>query len=306
MGQTEKDACRPESYSKETDFLCERQLKALDPELHKRYRSSVFAMDMLLANYKTVFPFFTNHTFEHSAQVINYCNILVGQQNIERLNADELYILLMGACLHDIGMGICASDFQAMKDAVPGVDAYMEAHPDDSIAEVTRSFHQEFSAQFIRKYRDLFEIPSEEHLYCICQIARGHRKLDLLDETEFDPHYQLPGGAVVHLPYLAGLVKMADELDVTADRNLFFDYSNLDDCGSPYQILCYKCHKALEQLGVEKDALVLWFHAEEQEVRDEIADMDKKVQKTFREFSAAVLERTDFSLVQTSVRFQER
>ena len=305
MDEKERDKRRSEIILKDSDFLCERRLKALSPELHKRYRSSVFAMDMLLANYKALFPFYTNHTFGHSAQVINYCNILIGPENIERLNADELYILLMGACLHDIGMGISASDYDEMRNHTRGVSAYLTAHPGADQKEVTREFHQEFSAEFISKYRDLFEIPSDAHLDCICRIARGHRNYDLLDETEFPPQYRLPDGSVVHLPYLAALTKLADEMDVTADRNLLFDYSNLGIYGTPLQIMCYKCHKALTHLAVEGDALILWYRTDEQEVCDEIMRMDAKAQRVFREFADVVRERTDFTLVQTSLHYQK-
>ena len=306
MDAKEKKTCRSEIILKDSDFLCERRLKALNPELHERYRSSVFAMDMLLANYKALFPFYTNHTFGPSAQVINYCNILIGPENIERLNADELYILLMGACLHDIGMGISASDYEEMRDRTRGVSAYLAAHPGADEKEITREFHHEFSAEFISKYRDLFEIPSGEHLFCICQIARGHRKYDLLDETEFPAQYRLENGSTVHLPYLAALTKLADEMDVTADRNLLFDYSNLGSYGTPLQIMCYKCHKALTHLSVEGDALVLWYHTDEQEVREEIMRMDAKARYAFQEFAFIVRERTDFILAQTSLRYQEQ
>lgn len=287
-----------------TDFLCERRLKELDPVLHQLYRSSVFAIDKLLANYKNVFPYFTNHTFEHSAQVINYCNVIAGEENISRLNADELYILLMGACLHDVGMGISSADYRAMSGHVKGLDAYVASHTDQPEGEVIRAFHQEFSAEFIKKYQALFEIPTPEHLYCICQVARGHRKLDLLDTAEFDPQYTLANGAIVRLPYLAGLVKLADELDVTADRNLLFDYNNLDAEWTPMTTMCFKCHRAIKELRVEGESLVLYFSTDEAEVYDEIMHMQEKVWKTFGEFEAAVRQRTDFRLEQTQVFFR--
>ena len=70
------------TVSDTSDFLCEKRLRATDEDLYRRYRNSVFAIDRLLANYKNIFPFFTDHTFEHSEQVINYCNIVAGQEII--------------------------------------------------------------------------------------------------------------------------------------------------------------------------------------------------------------------------------
>jgi len=265
------------------DFLCERRLKALSPQLHTRYRSSVFAMERLLANYLTVFPNYTNHTFSHSAQVINYCNILIGAENIGSFNADELYILLMGAALHDVGMGISSADFAEMRGSIPGG---LDIDAGKSDRDIIRDRHQEFSAAFIRKYGALFEIPSEAHLHCICQLARGHRRMDLLDETAFPPSFSMPEGTVIRLPYLAALVKLADEMDVTADRNFMFDYAHLDEHQTPEQLMCYKTHKALLRLEEDSGVLVLRYNTDDPAVAAELQRMSAKAQTVFREFSA--------------------
>ncbi len=286
----------------DSEFVCERSLRERNADLHTRYRGSVFAMDRLLTNYKAIFPYYTNHSFEHSVQVIRYCNMIAGEENVAKMNADELYILLMGAALHDVGMGVSTADFHETKDQIVGFSDYFLQHPFNTVAECTRVFHQEFSAQFIRKYRDLFEIPSEGHLYGICQIARGHRKLNLLDETEFG-NYRLENGSVVRLAYLAALVKLADELDITADRNLLFDYSKHDRRWSAKQQMCFDCHKALREIAVEGETIVLRFSAREPAVYKEILAIEKKVQKTFSEFVAVVKCQTDFRLCQQAVRF---
>ena len=39
------------------DFLCEKKLHQTDEALYTRFRSSVFAVDALLAGYKNIFPF---------------------------------------------------------------------------------------------------------------------------------------------------------------------------------------------------------------------------------------------------------
>lgn len=288
----------------ETEFLCEYRLKELNEDLHRCYRNSIFVIDRLLTNYKLVFPFFTNHTFEHSAQVINYCNALLGRENAARLNADELYILLMGASLHDIGMGVSESDCHAFAKRVPGAEQYMAKHPDARVGDVTRAFHQEFSAEFIRKYKDLFEIPSEEHVYCIAQVVRGHRKLNLLDEEEFDPHYRLANGNEVRLPYLAALVKLADELDIGADRNLFFDSAALESEVSEFQMLCFHCHEAVPGIDFDGGRITIYYETDNAAVYEELMNLNGKVQKTFGEFTDVVRQRTDFKLRQQEAVFE--
>lgn len=286
------------------DFLCEKRLKELNPALHGLYKSSVFIMDRLLANYKTVFPYFTNHTFEHSEQVINYCNILAGYDNIMKLNADEIYVLLMGASLHDVGMGISVRDFDEFKYKVKNFTEYEQEHQFVTVKEACRKFHQEFSAEFIKKYRNLFEIPSDEHLYCICQIARGHRKMDFSDVSEFNPEYKI-GENTIHLPYLASLVKLADEIDITADRNLLFDYTKTDRRWSKKQTMCYQCHKALKGFQKDDDILNIIYTPETGSIKKEIERMEAKVQKTFKEFQNVINSQDIFTTNILDIRFKE-
>ncbi len=287
-----------------TDFICEKRLFELDKELHERYRSSVFAIERLLMNYKTVFPFYTNHSFEHSEQVINYCNIIAGRENVFRMNADELYILLMGACLHDVGMGISVHDIYETKGNIPDVVKYEKEHSFTTQSELARKFHQEFGAQFVIKYARLLEIP-EEYVYPICQVIRGHRKTNLFDTKAYSPCFHLQNGGIINLQYISALIKFADELDITADRNLLFDYTKTDKRWSEKQVICYQCHEAIKRLAVVEDCLVLYFSAKNDDIRAKIMETESKVIKTFEEFCKIVELQKDRILVQNSVRFDE-
>ena len=292
-------------YNSRYDFLCEKRLHLTDEDLHRRFRDSVFTMDLLLANYKTIFPFFTDHTFDHSEQVINYCNVIAGEDVVAQLNPDELYILLMGASLHDIGMGISQADFEEFSVNIPELSAYLKANPGLPLGEYTREFHQELSAQFIKKYAGLFDIPSEEYVYCIAQVTRGHRKADLLDEEQYSPHFLMPNGRTVNLAYIAALVKLADELDITADRNLFFDYNNINDEWSEKQKMCYKCHGALKKLGIKSDSLVLYYKTDEQAVENEILCTRSKIERVFNEYCIIVAVRTPFKNRLKNILFEK-
>lgn len=275
------------------EFLCERCLSKLDSNLHNCFKNSIFAIDRLLANYKMVFPFYTDHTLEHSEQVIRYVNYFLGVQNANKLNADELYVLLMGALLHDIGMGISKKDFEEFSPNIEGMKEYLEANSDSLIEETTREFHQEFSVEFIKKYKDLFEIPTEKHLFCIGQIARGHRRHNLCNKEEFDPEYKLDNGNVVRLPYLAGLVKIADEMDIANERNLLINYDEYTQDGTLEKIMCFKAHEAVYRIEFDEDIQV-FFNTDEEIVLDEINKINKKVLETFRQYKEAVSLYTEF------------
>lgn len=288
--------------SDKLEMLCEKRLYKLDADLHTRFKNSIFAIDRLLANYKMLFPFYTDHTLEHSEQVIRYSNYFIGDKNIEKLNADEVYIILMGACLHDVGMGISINDYEQFKDRIKGLDEYISKHPNKVVGDYTRSFHQEFSACFIEKYKDLFEIPSEEYLHCICQIARGHRKYNLLDENEFPRYFKLENGNIVRLPYLAAIVKVADEMDIANERNLLIDYDEFTTGDDEERIMCFKSHQAIEKIDFEDD-INIYYSTDEDDVLKEIENIERKVNNTFNEARAVVDVYEEFENVYDKIVF---
>jgi len=275
------------------DFICEKRLKTIDSNLHSRFRESVFSMNLLLANYENVFPFFTNHTYQHSEQVINYCNIIAGDI-VNLLNGDEIYILLMGAALHDIGMGVSVRDFRELSQNIPELLSYIKEHPDKSVAEYTREFHQQLSAEFIKKYKHVFDFPSDDYVECVAKIASGHRHKDLLNTEEYCNEYVMQNGSRINLAYITALVKLADELDITSDRNLLFDYSQKNSEWSDEQTMCYKCHGAIKSLSVSENSLILYYETEQADVLEEILHTKAKVEKTFAEYCEVLKKRTDF------------
>ena len=284
------------------DFAMERRLKLLDPELHRRFTDGVFALQYNLSNYKLIFPEYSDHTNLHSMTVIDFCNQLIGDQ-IERLNANELYTLLMGCYFHDTGMGITMKDFEAFSREIH-FGNYFDTHSRDNLPAVIRDFHNEFSGLFIRKYAPLFEIPSQAHLRAIIQISRGHRKTDLLDEAEYPLALAMPDGTAVCLPYLSALIRLADEIDVAATRNpiLLYDIETLTD---EIEIEINKEIKAVTALEVSKEAFTLFVGASDETVLRGVRRVADKMQRTLDYCRSAVMERTPYVITQEQVIVRE-
>lgn len=238
----------------DTNYLCEQKLKRENPQLHKRVADSVVCVERMLVKYQNIFPTYTDHTALHSINIIDFCNRLIGK-NIDQMNADEIYVLLMGAYLHDSGMGITMSDYENFRKKIDFGD-YFDTHDQENIPDIIRDFHQEFSGEYIKKYTEIFEIPSQEHLFAIVQVARGHRKTDLWDTKEYPEEICLPNGNKIHLPYLAALIRLADELDIAADRNLQFLY-DAEMIDNEYSKMEFKKHQAIRQLNINEDSLVM-------------------------------------------------
>ena len=270
----------------------------LDPELHRRFTDAVFALQHNLSKYKLLFPEFTDHTNLHSMTVIDFCNQLIGSR-IDRLNADELYALLMGCYLHDTGMGITMQDYELFSAEID-FGRYFDTHSRDDLPTIIRDFHHEFSGQFIRKYAELFEIPSEAHRWAIIQIARGHRKTDLADEREYPAALPVPGGNAICLPYLAALIRLADEIDATSARNPILLY-DLESMTREYDILWYKTLRAIRTLEVTEDAFTLHVGEADGPTLAHIRHVAEKMQKTLDYCRAVVSDRTPYAITQQRV-----
>ncbi len=262
----------------DTDYMLEQTLARKSPDLHRRFRDSVVVLTRMLSGYQQVFPNFTDHTELHSLNVLAFCNCLVGTDNIELLNEDEIYILLMACYIHDIGMGIRDSDYHSFLRDVR-MEQYLDNINEDDMPQTIRKLHHEFSGMFIRKYADLFDIPSEEHLFAIIQASRGHRKTDLLDESKYSSKMKLPNGNTVCLPYISLLIRLADEIDVAADRNSVLLYC-MCDSSDDGAVMAFATHEAIRTIRVEPDSFVLFVKTEEEWVNENVRELAGKMQET--------------------------
>ena len=156
----------------------------------------------------------------------------------------------------------------------------------------------------IRKYADLFDIPSEAHRQAIIQVARGHRKTDLLDEKEYPIEFFVPNGNAICLPYLSALIRLADEIDVAASRNpiLLYDIKSLTD---ETQIIENKKVRAVRRLEIREDSFILYVDPSDRVILRLLYEMAAKMQKTLDTCRAAVLGRTPYVITQQRIELVE-
>lgn len=282
----------------DTNYICEHKLMKESPELHSLFCNSVFCLQQMLNKYKNIFPTYTDHTALHSMEVIDFCNKLIGN-NIEKMNADEMYVLLMAAYLHDSGMGISKSDYENFAKNI-NFGNYFDTHKDSSVPDVIREFHQEFSGEYIKKYAQFLEIPSEEHVFSIVQVSRGHRKIDLWDKKEYPDNYCTSEGTPICLPYLAALIRLADELDIAADRNLQFMY-DIDTINNEFSKMEFKKNQAIRQLEIEEDAFVMIVDTSDECVYQGVVELKEKLNQTLQVCKEVVEKRTPYRITQSEI-----
>ena len=283
------------------DFSLERRLKELDPKLHARFTDTVFALQQILSNYQLIFPLFTDHTELHSLNIIEFCNKLIGEQ-VNKLNADEIYSILMGCYFHDTGMGISKSDFEEFSKKID-FGNYFDTHDKDNYPEIIRNFHNEYSGLFIRKYARFFEFPSEEHMFAIIQISRGHRKTNLFDQNEYPVALKVPNGNTICLPYLSALVRLADEIDVTASRNseAIYDLSKIVE---EVHLIEFMKHEAVKGLELKEKEFIMYVSTDDEKIYKSLEVLAGKMKKTLDECRNVVNTETRYQITQEDIRIE--
>ena len=276
----------------------ERRLARLSPELHSRYRDCVVISQRMLTRYENYFPDFTDHTLLHTLDVLDLCNRLIGEQ-LDGLPAEDLYVLLMGALFHDVGMGVSPADLEEFR----GVLGFPEPADDSARAWAVRDHHQELSGLFLKKYGHILDFPSDAYLHAVIQVCRGHRRTDLLDEAAYPPRFEVEPGKAVCLPYLAALLCLADELDIAAGRNISFLY-DVERKPSPRDRREFRKHMAIRRVDLDPERAVVRARTEDPEIRAGVRKLCAKLLDKLLLCRRVAAERSPFVITQAGVALE--
>ncbi|MBN2893648.1 MAG: ATP-binding protein [Bacteroidales bacterium] len=195
----------------------EKKLEILDSGLQSRFQETKMEVELLLSKYDSNFPTYTDHSIKHSLEVFKLISELLTPKEIDNLNSDEIYILSMASILHDIGM--CLPDSEIIN--IYNEKFNLTDKPIEKIVNenIIREIHHELSYEFIIKEYNLLKIPNEKYAVAIGLVAKGHRKVALDDIDIYKPKFFVKSGReFVCLPYLASILRLADELDITNIR----------------------------------------------------------------------------------------
>lgn len=279
----------------EMNYGIERRLAQCAPDLHRRYRDCVVISQGMLCRYENYFPDFTDHTVLHTLDILELCNQLIGDQ-VEKLTAEDLYVLLMGALFHDVGMGVSISDF----DQFRAILGFPEPTDDNARAWAVRDHHQELSGLYLEKYWRMLDFPNESYAKAVIQVCRGHRKTDLLDAKSYPPQFEVEPGKTVSLPYLAALLCLADELDIAAERNVSFLY-DVEKMPSARDRREFRKHMAIRRVELEPDQVVVHAWTEDPEIRSGVEEVTAKLRDKLLMCRRVAVERSSFIITQADV-----
>ena len=277
------------------DFLLELRLKELNGEFAYRQTSCMSLFEQMLKKFLAVFPTFTDHTLLHTLSVINISNQLL-RDNVMAMNASEIYIYLMACALHDIGMGVSDKDLGPFVDGA-GLRPFVDEHPDLSKPNLIRKFHNDLSAQFVKKYWELLEIPNERYAEAIAEVGRGHRKTDLMDTALYPVDFDLGDGNKANLAVLAALIRVCDELDIASDRNpdMLYDAESIEAINEESGFEFSK-HEAIHTVEFMEDHILVIADTEKEGLAEGIVDAIKTVKGTLTYCLAVIAARSDFKI----------
>lgn len=186
---------------------------------------------------------FTDHKPDgHSERIIAILNALCSEMmevKERRLTAEERFILLASAYVHDIGM-------QYGKDPTLTLMDIRERH---------HLFSEEMILGSVQKPQEYpyLGIPYE-YVDEIARIAKGHRRTDLRTK-EYDTAWK--GGKQIRLRLLAALLSLADDLDITYER-VIMENLKLKPVPQESRVHWWRCHY-VEGLEIEKGRIRIYF-----------------------------------------------
>ena len=160
---------------------------------------------------------YTNHGKTHIDSVESYVGDLIGKERLDNhISPQEFFILLLGVFCHDLGM---------IRFSMIEKDTY----------RIERSKHNVYSYQFVmdRENQKNICVPDESYYKPVALLCLGHRDYEdengniihtLSDKCRIDGKDVMIKDVIridddkVHLRYLAAILRLADELDLSPKR----------------------------------------------------------------------------------------
>lgn len=186
------------SYAKSLRNILKDKNELLFNRLHPIIETS----KNLLPYTVSKFPYYTPHFSVHSDHVEENLNCLIPDAEKLKMDENEIFFLLIGAWLHDWGM---------------------IATKDEDAEEVRKQHHVRTESNFEKQYQMIHLSLDEARI--IGRICRGHRKDDLHSMDYNDKFLGI--NKLIRIRFLAALLRLADECDITANRTPEILYYNL-------------------------------------------------------------------------------
>ena len=236
-------------------FLLEKTLYERSKRKSATVRDAIYLVKPLLAEYTARFVTFDDHSITHSMRVLNNANLLIGD-NVKKLNDEEIFLFILACYAHDLGMGV--TDEYYKEHFNQAVDKkYLEKHPNVSTKQILRKFHNEYSGILVRELNEYEHQLSEDEISALALLCRSHRNLDLTDRNLIPTALKVDD-TTVNMAYLSPLLRLADELDLTNERQRYADH--VDEEQNPFYIEVMAVKKYIERIDINDEEIIVVFN----------------------------------------------
>lgn len=202
-------------------------LKEKNETLYNRLELIEETARALLTYTASGFPYYTPHDFKHSENVEENLNWLIPDSLKRELDGYEIFFLILAAWLHDWGM-VCK----------PGENP-----------EIVRETHHIRTEENFNQYYDKIGLDRAE-AFIVGRISKGHRKVDLRDK-EFDKR-MFSANISIDMPFLAAILRLADEVDMTYNRVPELIYYSLSPKGASEEH--FRRHLDISGVGIHRES----------------------------------------------------
>ena len=200
-------------------------------------------VEPILGRIPVIFEEYTLHDISHSENVIKNMWKFIPAEVKENLNAVEIYLLILSAYLHDVGMAVSkdeedeileSEEFQKFRDKHEREVDLIEKYKEEGNTRAAEFYEKQIFRDYIREHHHErsyeyimhnysgekgLKIDNEDHARLVAEICKAHRLdvTDLKHESKFDRAYSLEGKSI-NLQFLAVCLRLGDTLDADKRR----------------------------------------------------------------------------------------
>ena len=146
----------------------------------------------------------------------------------------------------------------------------------------------------------MLDFPGPRYARAVIQVCRGHRKTNLMDEAAYPSRFEVEPGKTVFLPYLSALICLADELDISAERNVSFLY-DVEKMPSARDRREFRKHMAIRRVELTPGQVVVHACAENAEIRRDVEEVTAKLREKLLMCRRVAAQRSPFVITQADV-----
>ncbi|MBB6502901.1 ATP-binding protein [Pedobacter cryoconitis] len=200
-----------------------------------------FVTPILDTRISAIFPLYTLHNTGHSFRIMQYMSKLV--EDYAKLSDLEIALLICAALLHDVGMGVSETDLKDIKSdnfafcntKYSAMLRLLNGNDTEATQEYIRRIHGQLSGRYIKlNLKDKLTVPGLPHLSLaedLALICESHtRDYDWI-KTKLR-HHEVRGDYQFNSQYVACILRLADILDIDANRTPYRLYELISPQGS--------------------------------------------------------------------------